>query len=160
MMNNEQYALEALEKEEEIIPAGYVKTRDGKIIPREKAVFALRDATLNSTGEKVLVGDRAVYRQDSKTQQLTRVDKVKMSKAEKKSAKRGKVKAMKAGIVIDDWKLSIFERHLSQAGYSYDKCTGITADTLILKVKTENVKALEVVVRSANTEASRTGAPQ
>jgi hypothetical protein len=25
----------------------------------------------------------------------------------------------KAGIAIDDWKLPIFDRHLTQAGYSY-----------------------------------------
>jgi hypothetical protein len=96
-MNNEQHALDAIE-EKEIIPAGFVKTRDGKIIRREKAVFALRDATLNATGEKVLVGDRAVYRRDG-TGQLTRVDKNKMSKAEKKAAKKEKVKTMKRGPV-------------------------------------------------------------
>jgi hypothetical protein len=27
---------------------------------------------------------------------------------------------MRAGIAIDDWKLAIFERHLSQAGYDYE----------------------------------------
>lgn len=101
-MNNEQHALEASEKKEEVIPAGYVKTRDGKIIPREKAVFALRDATLKSTGEKVLVGDRAVYRRDPGTNQLVRIDKKKMSKAEKKAAKKEKVKALKGGVVAQD----------------------------------------------------------
>lgn len=70
---------------------------------------------------------------------------------------------MIAGIVIDDWKLSIFERHLSAAGYNYTTGSGVTEDTLLLKVKTENMKALEVVVRAANDEAARTrkpGAPE
>lgn len=67
---------------------------------------------------------------------------------------------MKAGIAIDAWKLPIFERHLLQAGYAF-KNTGALADdgTLLLTVETENPGALEGVVRAANTEAARTGAP-
>ena len=63
----------------------------------------------------------------------------------------------KAGIVIDSWKLPIFERHLSQDGYTYEQGPGVTPDTLSLFVHTENLKALEIVVRAANTEAKRTG---
>ena len=66
---------------------------------------------------------------------------------------------MKAGIVIDDWKLPIFERHLSQAGYTYEKGPGLIAGTLLLTVKTENATALGEVARAANKEASRTGKP-
>ena len=61
---------------------------------------------------------------------------------------------MKAGIAIDDWKLSIFDRHLSQAGYSYEKGPGVTSDTLFLTVTTDDAAALEKVVRSANIEAA------
>lgn len=61
---------------------------------------------------------------------------------------------MKAAIVIDDWKLPIFERRLSQAGYAYEKGPGVTDDTLVLTVETGDVKALETVVRAANTEAA------
>ena len=67
---------------------------------------------------------------------------------------------LKAAIAIDDWKLPIFERHLSQAGYAYEQGPGLTADTLLLTVKTKNIVALESVVRAANTEAARTGARQ
>lgn len=67
---------------------------------------------------------------------------------------------MKAGICIDDWKLPIFERHLSRSGYAYEKHPGLTADTLTLIVLTEDAKALEVVVRAANTEAARRRALQ
>lgn len=66
----------------------------------------------------------------------------------------------KAVIAIDEWKLSIFEHHLSKAGYTYDKDHGLTPDTLILFVKTENLEALAGVVLAANTEAAKTGAPQ
>lgn len=66
----------------------------------------------------------------------------------------------KAGIVIDDWKLSIFERHLTQAGYAYKQGPGLTQGTLLMTVRTGNMDALQSVIRAANTEAARTGAPQ
>ena len=61
---------------------------------------------------------------------------------------------MKAAIAIDEWKLPIFARHLSKAGHSYKKEPGVTKDTLLLTVETEDAKALEGVVRAANTEAA------
>lgn len=61
---------------------------------------------------------------------------------------------MKAAIAIDDWKLPIFIRHLSQSCYSYEKCPGVTTNTLILTVITDDAKELEKVVRAANTEAA------
>lgn len=68
---------------------------------------------------------------------------------------------MMAGIAIDSWKLPIFDRHLSQAGYAYEKEKGIgvATDILLLTVITENAVALEIVVRAANNECARTGAP-
>lgn len=66
---------------------------------------------------------------------------------------------VKAGIAIDEWKLPIFERHLKQSGYQFDNAGHLTPDTLILKVETTNLEALEVVVRAANAEAAQTGAP-
>ena len=66
----------------------------------------------------------------------------------------------KAAVAIDNWKLPIFERHLQQAGYSFERTDGLTADAMILTVTTENLVALGEVVKAANTEATRTGAPQ
>jgi hypothetical protein len=60
---------------------------------------------------------------------------------------------MRAAIIIDDWKSPIFERHLLQAGYSYEKRPGLTESTLLLTVETDDAKALGTVVRAANTEA-------
>lgn len=60
---------------------------------------------------------------------------------------------MKAAVCIDDWKLPIFERHLSNSGYSFEQHPGLTDDTLTLAVTTDDAKALEKVVRAANTEA-------
>jgi len=66
---------------------------------------------------------------------------------------------MKAAIAIDDWKLPIFERHLRQAGYQFRNAGSITAGTLVLRVETANAVALGEVVKAANTEAAKTGAP-
>lgn len=62
---------------------------------------------------------------------------------------------IKAAIAIDDWKLPIFVRHLTQAGYAFDEGNGLTADTMFLYVVTSNSTALEIVVRAANDEAAR-----
>jgi hypothetical protein len=44
---------------------------------------------------------------------------------------------MIAGVVIDDWKLPIFKRHLDAAGFTYTQHPGVTKDTITLKVLTE-----------------------
>ncbi len=64
-----------------------------------------------------------------------------------------------AGIAIDEWKLSIFERHLTQAGYSFENCGLLVDGALLLRVRTANLVALGEVVKAANTEAAQTGAP-
>lgn len=63
---------------------------------------------------------------------------------------------IKAGIAIDNWKLPIFERHLTEAGYSFEQCPGATPDMLFLRVDTISVEELGVVVRAANNEAAET----
>ena len=60
----------------------------------------------------------------------------------------------KAAIAIDDWKLPIFERHLTVAGYEWEQHPGLTENTLTLTVTTPCLNALVVVVREANTEAA------
>lgn len=58
-----------------------------------------------------------------------------------------------AGIVIDDWKLPIFERRLKAAGYEFEQHPGVTSGTLLLKVQAESAAALQPVVEAANREA-------
>ena len=58
-----------------------------------------------------------------------------------------------AGVVIDDWKLSIFKRHLDAAGFTYTQHPGLTKDTLLLKVKTEWISTLQPVIEAAQKEA-------
>jgi hypothetical protein len=64
-----------------------------------------------------------------------------------------------AGIVIDEWKLPIFKRHLKQAGYAF-KNAGAMAGSLVLRVDTKNLVALAEVVKAANEEAALTGEPK
>ena len=62
----------------------------------------------------------------------------------------------KSAIAIDNWKLPIFEHHLKQSGYSYTNAGTLTHGTMILTVETENMDALQEVVKAANLEAART----
>lgn len=66
----------------------------------------------------------------------------------------------KAGIVIDAWKLSIFARHFTQSGYSFENAGPLMPNTLLLRVDTTNLTALGEVVKAANTEAAMTGKPK
>ncbi len=66
---------------------------------------------------------------------------------------------MRAGIAIDDWKLPIFERHLSEAGFAWKQSSGVTADTLLLFVECEFAADLMPIVSAANEEAAQKGKP-
>jgi hypothetical protein len=59
-----------------------------------------------------------------------------------------------AGVTIDEWKLPTFKKHLDAAGYSYTEHPGVTADTLLLKVKYEWVADLKPIIEAANTECA------
>lgn len=63
----------------------------------------------------------------------------------------------KAAIALDTWKLSIFERHLKQGGYSWTNVGELTPGALILTVETESLAALFVVVQAALREAEAEG---
>lgn len=64
-----------------------------------------------------------------------------------------------AGVIIDAWKLPIFERHLTQNGYTFKNKGKLVDDTLVLHVYTTNTVALERVIRAANDECRKTGKP-
>jgi hypothetical protein len=69
----------------------------------------------------------------------------------------------KVGIAIDNWKLSIFERHLSQAGYAFKWVPGLTKNTGLITVELERhaqAATLHPVIKAANDEAAKTGAPK
>lgn len=64
------------------------------------------------------------------------------------------MRSMTAAIAIDEWKLPIFDRHLTQAGFQFEKVGALTAGTLTLKVTTINLEALGAAVKAANAEAA------
>lgn len=62
-----------------------------------------------------------------------------------------------AAILIDKWKLAIFSKHLTEAGYKFE-CSDPDKDKdniLILKVKYEWVVALQPIVKAANEECAK-----
>jgi hypothetical protein len=61
---------------------------------------------------------------------------------------------MKAGVVLDDWKLPIFKKHLDAAGYKYDEPVPFTNRTLTLKVHCEWVSQLQPIIEAAQRECA------
>lgn len=62
---------------------------------------------------------------------------------------------MIAGVAIDKWKLKIFEKHLKDAGFSWTRHPGLTADTLLLKVPCESAAALQPTIEAAQLACAR-----
>lgn len=60
-----------------------------------------------------------------------------------------------AAVVIDSWKLHIFEKHLVFAGFSYTTHPGPTKNVLTLRVSFEWVKDLQPVLDAANAECEK-----
>ncbi len=63
---------------------------------------------------------------------------------------------MKAGIAIDAWKLPIFDRLLTAAGFTFTNVGQLTDGTLLLRVDTEESQRLAQVVLAANIECAKT----
>lgn len=60
-----------------------------------------------------------------------------------------------AAIVLDDWKLDIFKRILTDAGYRFTEHEGVTPDTVTLKVEATNMVILGEVVKACNNAAEQ-----
>ncbi|MHB1230245.1 MAG: hypothetical protein ACYCY3_08050 [Halothiobacillus sp.] len=59
-----------------------------------------------------------------------------------------------AAVVIDNWKLPIFKRHLDAAARTYTEYPGVTKNTLTLQVKYEWVADLKPIIEAANMECA------
>lgn len=59
----------------------------------------------------------------------------------------------RVGIVVDDWKLPVFEEHLTKANYNFTRRGKLTPETTVLRVLTTDVTALHKVLAKATTEA-------
>lgn len=60
----------------------------------------------------------------------------------------------KAAVVLDDWKLPVFKRHLDAAGYKYDEPLPFTPGTLTLQVYYGWVSKLQPIIAAANRECA------
>lgn len=61
----------------------------------------------------------------------------------------------KAAVVLDKWKLPVFEKHLKNGGFDYEIFDGITKDTLSLRVHTKYISKLAPVIEAANLESTK-----
>ena len=59
------------------------------------------------------------------------------------------------GIAIDDYKLTVFTKHLNAAGYAFTTNPGLTPGTLLLQVQAESIAAVGEICRAAQRECSR-----
>jgi hypothetical protein len=64
---------------------------------------------------------------------------------------------VKAGIVVDDWKLPVFRKRLTEAGFTYTDAGGLTHDTTVLTVRTDDVPSLQKVIERCQTECRAAG---
>lgn len=62
---------------------------------------------------------------------------------------------MKVGIGLDDWKLPVFRKRLTEAGFTYTDAGGLTHDTTVLTVETDDIFALKKVVERCQRECRR-----
>jgi ribosomal protein L10 len=62
---------------------------------------------------------------------------------------------LRAAIALDDWKLPIFRKRLTKAGYEYQDAGAFTGDTTILTVETDNVLALKKVIEACEAECRK-----
>ena len=62
---------------------------------------------------------------------------------------------MRAGIAVDNWKLPVFRKRLSAAGYEYEDGGALTADATLLTVETDNMFALKKVLEECQAECRK-----
>lgn len=66
---------------------------------------------------------------------------------------------MKAGIAVDNWKLPVFRKLLTEAGFQYTDAGGFTHDTTVLTVETDNILKLKKVLEQCQAECRKKGKP-
>jgi hypothetical protein len=59
------------------------------------------------------------------------------------------------GIIIANWKLPIFKKHLDAAGFTHIEPKRFTGDTLVLQVRYEWAHKLQPIIEAANAECAR-----
>lgn len=62
---------------------------------------------------------------------------------------------MKAGIALDDWKLPVYRRRLTAAGYTYEDAGELIIGITVLTVEYADEKHLKNVLEVAERECQR-----
>lgn len=62
---------------------------------------------------------------------------------------------MRAGIVVDNYKLPVFRKRLTEAGYTYTNAGAFTGDTTILHVETDNAIKLHALLKRCQAECRK-----
>lgn len=60
------------------------------------------------------------------------------------------------GIAIDPWKLDIFKKHLTDAGFQDYEVVDTSTIMVLIKVKTDRAFKLQTVVEAAQLECRKT----
>jgi hypothetical protein len=63
---------------------------------------------------------------------------------------------MRVGVVLDAWKLPIFERRLAAEHVVYEKSPVLSNDTMALFIETSDPQKIQRIARAANDEAAIT----
>lgn len=63
----------------------------------------------------------------------------------------------KAGIVVDDWKLPVFRRRLTAAGYTYTDAGELTPNVTLLQVEYNDMLKLKRTLEECQAECRKTG---
>lgn len=67
---------------------------------------------------------------------------------------------MRAGVALDDWKLPVFRKALTDAGYAYEDKGEVTPGTTLLHVDFTDAAHLRRVLEDAADECKRQGRPR
>jgi hypothetical protein len=70
---------------------------------------------------------------------------------------------VKAGVAVEDWKLPVFRKRLTDAGFSYTDAGEMINGTTLLHVQfayMEALPALRLVLQEAQAECKQQGRPQ
>jgi hypothetical protein len=62
---------------------------------------------------------------------------------------------MKAGIAVEDWKLPVFRKRLTEAGYEYEDGGSLTPGTTLLTVETSDMLKLKKVLEECQRECRK-----
>ena len=69
---------------------------------------------------------------------------------------------MKAAIAVDDWKLPVFRKRLTEGGFKYTDAGALTGNSTILTVEyiSSNFSELSQIVQNCQNECARKGKPK